>query len=210
MASKKQRRTVEVKSRKQKKKMKKSVFIIVITCLVGFLVFMFLTLFDYVYPPVDGKGAAGKKREKQEVVLYFSDSNERFLVPEKRFVPKEERPTGQAKEIVRALIEGSKTGLVNTFPEKADVQYVKIDGETAIVDFGKSLIKNHPGGSASEMATIFSLANTLSENIAGVKRIKILVAGKEISSIKGHIDTRQPFFANRELIVQPQQQQKEE
>ena len=209
MATKKQRRTVEVKSRNQKKKMKKSVLIAVITSIVGFLVFMFLTLFDYVYPPVDGKGAAGKKREKQEVVLYFSDGNERFLVPEKRFVPKEERPSALGKEIVRALIDGSKTGLVNTFPDKTDVQYVKIDGEMAVVDFGKALVRNHPGGGSAEMATIFSLTNTLSENIPAVKRVKILVAGKEVSSIKGHIDTRAPFTPNRDLIVQPKKDKEE-
>ena len=57
MASKKQLRTATVKTRKQKKTMKKSVLVFVITALVGFLVFFFLTLFDYVYPPVGGQGA---------------------------------------------------------------------------------------------------------------------------------------------------------
>jgi len=202
MATKRQKRTADVKTKKQKKTMKKSVFFIVVSCLVGFLVFMFLTLFDYVYPPVDGKGIAGKKREKQSVVLYFSDSNERFLVPEKRFIPKEEKASAQGRELVKALIEGSKTGLVNTFPEKVDVQNVRVDNETAYVDFNKNLIKNHPGGSASEMATIFSLTNSLAENMPSVKKVKILVGGKEIPSIKGHIDTMQPFSPNRELIVQ--------
>ncbi|MDD5170075.1 MAG: GerMN domain-containing protein [Syntrophales bacterium] len=186
--------------------MRKSVFFIVISSIVGFLVFMFLTLFDYVYPPVDGKGTAGKKREKQEVVLYFSDDNERFLVPEKRFIPKEEKAPAMSKELVRALIDGSKTGLVNTFPGKVEVQYVKVDNDTVFVDFNKSLLKNHPGGSASEMATIFSLTNTLTENVPGIKKVKILVAGKEIPSIKGHIDTRQPFAPNRELIVKAQKE----
>ena len=202
MATKRQRRSVEVKTKKQKKKMKKSVLFVIVSSLVGFLVFMFLTLFDYVYPPVDGKGFAGKKRDKQAVVLYFSDPNERFLMPEKRFVPKEENVAAQGRELVKALIDGSKTGLINTFPEKVDVRDVKIDKETAYVDFGRQLTKLHPGGSASEMATIYSLTNTLTENLPGVKQVKILIGGKEIPSIKGHIDTRQPFVPNRELIVQ--------
>lgn len=202
MTTKRQRKTAEVKTRKQKKKMKKSVFFVVMTSLVGFLVFMFLTLFDYVYPPVEGKGAAGRKKEKQAVVLYFSDENERFLVAEQRFIPKETNASAQGKELVKALLGGSKTGLVNTFPDKVEVQTVKIDNETAYVDFSKNLIKNHPGGSAGEMATIFSLTNTVVENVPGVKKVKILVGGKEIPSIKGHIDTRYPFAPNRELIVQ--------
>ena len=206
MASKRQRRTAEVKTKKQKRKMKKSVFFVVVSSIVGFLVFMFLTLFDYVYPPVDGKGVQGKKKEKQSVVLYFSDGNERFLVAEKRFIPKEEKASAQGRELVRALLDGSKTGLVNTLPEKTEVQNVRVENETAFVDFGKSFIKNHPGGSAAEMATIFSLTNTLAENMTGVKKVKILIGGKEIPSIKGHIDTRQPFVPNRELIVQASQE----
>jgi len=202
MASKKQRRTATVKTKQQKRKMKKSVLFLVITALVGFLVFFFLTLFDYVYPPVDGQGKVAKKKDKQEVTVYFSDANERFLVPEKRYVPKEEKPSDQARELVKVLLDGSRTGFVNTFPEKVEVTNVKIDDGTAYVSFNKNLMKNHPGGSASEMATIYSLTNTLTKNIPTIKKVKIMVAGKEIESIKGHIDTRQAFGANKELIVQ--------
>ena len=202
MASKKQIRTATVKTRKQKKTMKKSVLVFVITALVGFLVFFFLTLFDYVYPPVGGQGAGAKKKEKEEVTVYFSDANERFLAPEKRYVPKEETPANAARELVKTLLDGSRTGLVNTFPEKVEVIGVKIDNGIASVSFNRNLLKNHPGGSAAEMATIYSLTNSLMDNIPEIKKVKILVAGKEIESIKGHIDTRQAFAPNRELIVQ--------
>ncbi len=202
MASKKQLRTATVKTRKQKKKMRKSILVLVITAVVGFLVFFFLTLFDYVYPPVGGQGTVAKKKEKEEVTVYFSDANERFLVPEKRYVAKEDIPGNAARELVKTLLDGSRTGLVNTFPEKVDVMNVKIDAGTAFVSFNRNLIKNHPGGSASEMATIYSLTNTLTANIPAINKVKILVAGKEIDSIKGHIDTRQAFTPNQELIVQ--------
>ncbi|MBP8980191.1 MAG: GerMN domain-containing protein [Syntrophobacterales bacterium] len=207
MASKKQLRTATVKTKKQKKQMKKSILVLVITVLVGFLVFFFLTLFDYVYPPVGGQGAGARKKEKMEVVVYFSDANERFLTPEKRYVPKEDEPEGLARELVKTLLDGSRSGLVNTFPDKVEVLGVKIDDGTAKVSFNRNLPKNHPGGSASEMATIYSLTNTLTENIPAVKRVKILIAGKEIESLKGHIDTRQAFVPNRELIVQTRKEQ---
>jgi len=202
MASKKQLRTATVRTKKSKKKMRKSILVLVITALVGFLVFFFLTLFDYVYPPVGGQGAGAKKKDKEEVIVYFSDVNERFLVPEKRYVLKEDMPGNAARELVKTLLDGSRTGLVNTFPEKVEVVNVKIDDGTAYVSFSRNLVKNHPGGSTGEMATIYSLTNTLTENIPTVKKVKILVAGKEIESIKGHIDTRQAFAPNRELIVQ--------
>jgi hypothetical protein len=192
MATKKQRRISEVKSKKKKHYMRTVLLFTIMTTIIGLLIFLFVTLFDTLFPPA-GKSAAAKK-DKKEVSLFFSDANERFLVVEKRFVPKEENEEDQAKEIIKALIEGSRTGKVATFPPKAEMQSVKIkDAGLAEVSFTKSLIKNHPGGSASEMATIFSLTDTLVTNIPGIKKVKFLVEGKELASIKGHIDTRQAF-----------------
>jgi len=201
MASKKDKRQVEVRAKKQKKTMKRSIFVLIMTCLVGFLVFMFLTLFDYVYPPVDGRGTA-RKREKQPVVLFFSDGNERFLVAEQRLVPKEDRVAEQVQELVQALVGGPKTGLTKTFPEKAEVRHVRVEQEIAYIDFNDHLVSDHPGGSASEMATVYSLANSVVENVPSVKRVKILVNGKDIPSLRGHVDIRRPIAPNRDLIVQ--------
>jgi hypothetical protein len=202
MATKKQRRTDEVKHKKTKKKRRFLLLFIIILVSIIFLVIFFITLFDYIYPPATGKYTGAKKREKQEVTLYFSDANERFLVPEKRFIPREKAPEAQAQEMVKALLAGSKTGLVNTFPEKAELQDVTMEGEdTLLVNFRESLPAHHPGGSAAEMATLYSLTNTLTANIPLIKKVKILIAGKERDSIKGHIGLKNPFTLNQELIA---------
>jgi hypothetical protein len=202
MATKKQRRTDEVKHKKTKKSRRLLLLSVIVVVSVVFLAIFFITLFDYIYPPAAGKHTAAKKRDKQEVTLFFSDANERFLVPEKRFIPKEKEPEAQAREMIQALIAGSKTGLVNTFPEKAELQGVKRDGEDILsVNFKESLVANHPGGSAAEMATVYSLTNTLTTNLPAIKRIRILIGGKERESLKGHIGLRNPFMMNRELIT---------
>jgi hypothetical protein len=202
MATKKQRRTDEVKHKKTKKSRRVLLLSVIIVVSVVFLAIFFITLFDYIYPPAAGKHTAAKKRDKQEVTLFFSDANERFLVPEKRFIPKENEPEAQAREMVKALIAGSKTGLVNTFPEKAELQGVNREGDdTLSVNFRESLVANHPGGSAAEMATVYSLTNTLTTNLPAIKRIRILIGGKERESLKGHIGLHNPFMMNRELIA---------
>jgi flagellar basal body-associated protein FliL len=202
MATKKQRRTDEVKHKKTKKSRRILLLSVIVVVSVVFLAIFFITLFDYIYPPAAGKHTAAKKRDKQEVTLFFSDANERFLVPEKRFIPKEKEPEAQAREMIQALIAGSKTGLVNTFPEKAELQGVKREGEDILsVNFRESLVANHPGGSAAEMATVYSLTNTLTTNLPAIKRIRILIGGKERESLKGHIGLRNPFMMNRELIA---------
>ena len=201
MATKKQRRTDEVKHKKTKKSRRILLLSVIVVVSVVFLAIFFITIFDYILPTA-GKYTAAKKRDKQEVTLFFSDPNERFLVPEKRFIPKEKEPEAQAREMIQALIAGSKTGLVNTFPEKAELQGVKREGEDILsVNFRESLVANHPGGSAAEMATVYSLTNTLTTNLPAIKRIRILIDGKERESLKGHIGLRNPFMMNRELIA---------
>jgi hypothetical protein len=202
VGSKRQTRSVDIKNKKKRKGVRVFILSLIVSGVLGFLVFFFLTLFDSVYPPVTGKGGKERSRERLQVILYFSDTNERFLLPEKRYIPKDKTQEGQAKEIIKALVDGSKTGLVNTFPLKADVISVKIESDqTARINFGQNLAANHPGGSASEMATIYSLTNTLITNIPEIKKVRILIEGKERESLKGHIDIRDPFTFNKEFIA---------
>jgi hypothetical protein len=200
MATKKQRKATALKAKKRRQNTKLFILSLIVLVGVGFLVFLFISLFEYIYPPATGEGERAKK-EKYKVELYFSDSNERFLVPEDRYIWKEEKIDDQIRELVTILIGGSTTGLVRTFPEGTKVQDVTIKDKSAYVSFNRTLVDLHPGGSASEMMTIYSLTNTITRNMPQVTSVKILVEGKEIETIKGHIDTRNPFAANLELIV---------
>lgn len=202
MSTKKQRRTLQVRQRKNKQKMKTSLLVVILTVTVSFLILFFVTLFHFVYPPAAGRDAASRNRDKLELTLYFTDANERFLVPEKRFIAKEEEQAELAEALVKSLIEGSKTGLCSTFPPKAELRKVWIEtDQTACVSFGKNLARLHPGSGTSEMATIYSLTNTLLANLPDVKRVRILIDDKEAESIRGHISLKNPFFFNPEIIA---------
>ena len=200
MASKKQRRTEEFKSRKKKKSFRLVFILAAILIGGGFLAFLFWALSDTIFPP-DAEQAAAK-REKREVVLYFSDANERFLIPEKRLVPKGKDAAAQAREIVLALIEGPKLGAIRTVPAGSKLQGVRIADGTAVLNFDNAFIEQHPGGTASEVATVYSLANTLSQNLPDIKRVRIQVGGKDVSTIKGHVDLREPISPNKDLVKQ--------
>ena len=201
MGSKKKTKSRQIKA-KQKKKNTRIFYLLLITLVgVGFLVFFFLSLFDYIYPPADGRRGPVVKEEKQKVKLYFSDLNERFLIPEDRYITKRKSPGDNVRELVVALIGGPNTDLVETFPKETDLRKVNVKNGIAYIDFGKNLIDLHPGGSASEMMTIYSLTNTITINVPSVKKVKLLVDGRDLETVKGHIDTTKPFTINRELIV---------
>ena len=200
MTTKRQLRAENIKEKKIKKSTRIFYFSLILGGIFVLLIIFFVTLFSAIFPPVDMD--AMKKKEKQIVKIYFSDQQERFLRSEKRYVVKESDAASQAKEIVLALLDGSKSGLVNTFPHGVALRDVKIkDNETALVSFSKNLTKSYEGSSASEMATIYSLTNSITQNIPSIKMVKILVEGKELPSIKGHISTRKAFSPDLELII---------
>ena len=200
MSTKKQRRSDNIKDRKKKKSTRIAYLVAIIGGVVLLLVLFFVILFDALFPPVDME--AIKKKEKRIAEIYFSDSQERFLVGEKRYIYKEELAVGQAREIVKALLEGSKTGNVSTFPARVNLRDVKLNKDgTAEVNFSSELTKLHPGGSAAEMATIYSLTNSLAANVPDIKAVKILVEGKPLSSIKGHISVMNSFQPDPDLYA---------
>ena len=200
MTTKRQRRAENIKGKKKKKSTRILYFSFILGGIFALLVFFFVILFNALFPPVDMD--ALKRKEKQIAKIYFSDPQERFLIPEKRYVFKENDAALQAKEIVKALLEGSKADLINTFPAGVSLRDVKVDDAgIAFVNFNKNLIKLHPGGSTAEMATIYSLTNSITQNVPSIKKVKILVEGKEVPSIKGHISTQKAFRPDSELIV---------
>lgn len=135
------------------------------------------------------------------VHLYFADRNNSFLKAEGRDMMHSNDPTGTGKAIVEALIEGPRTGLMRTIPEGTTLKafYITRNG-TAYVDLSETLKDSHPGGVKSELFTIFSIVNSLILNIPEIDTVKILIGGREMMTLDGHIDLRFPFKANMLLI----------
>jgi len=204
MATKRKRKSDEVKARKKKKGIRLFLLALVAATGIGFLAFMGITLYDFIQPSVD-KDSPFSKKAKHQVVLYFSDSNERFLVAEKRLIPWDKTVNGQAEALVRALIdgpgEGLKTGMVRVFPEGTVVRSIKVEKDgTAVVDFEGAGLDKHPGGSSSEVASVYALTNTLILNLPLIKAVSLRIDGKVTETLKGHVDTRFPFTYNKNLI----------
>jgi spore germination protein GerM len=126
--------------------------------------------------------------------LYFLDQDYQFLRAEKRFLLRQGSAVERARGIVDALIEGPEGGLLPTLPAETKLLslYVTQDG-VAYADFDRAISENHPGGSLSELFTVFSVVNTLALNIQEIEAVKILIEGREAKTLAGHIDIRFPF-----------------
>jgi len=135
------------------------------------------------------------------VNLYFADNDRLFLTAESRTVPNTKDPSILGRHIIEALIRGPQKGLARTVPEAAALRAIYItENGRAYVDLKDGIMAHHPGGSKSELMTIYSIVNSLVLNVPAIHSVKIIVEGRESMSLAGHIDLRYPFKANM-LIV---------
>jgi germination protein M len=70
----------------------------------------------------------------------------------------------------------------------------------AFVDLGPEIVSGHPGGSAAELLTVYALVNAVTSNLPAIGRVQILVDGREIESLAGHVDLRRPLRRNDAIV----------
>ena len=66
----------------------------------------------------------------------------------------------------------------------------------AFVDLSPEVVTAHPGGSLDELLTIYAIVNALTMNLPAVTSVQVLVDGKEVDTLAGHVDLRRPLTKN--------------
>lgn len=131
------------------------------------------------------------------IVLYFGNK-EGYLTGEKRVIPK---TLGVARAAMNELIKGptAQSGLYATIPPGTRLRDIKIENGLATVDFSEAIKSKHPGGSAGEALTIGSIVNTLTQ-FPTVQKVQILVEGRVVETLAGHLDISKPLERQAEII----------
>jgi len=138
---------------------------------------------------------------KKEVLLYFSDPEGEYLIGENREILKKSEVMEEAREMMVELIKGPRGKLFPTLPPRTRLLALQLDEKgLAKVDFDRSLSKDHPGGSSAEMMTTYSIVNSLTLNFPEIKRVQILIEGKAIETISGHLSLKQPISPKPDLV----------
>jgi len=142
-----------------------------------------------------------ERQVRSQVFLYFCSRDGDFLMSEERTVTHSDDPVGLGRQIVKAIIEGPREGLVRTIPQESGLNAFFIaDGGVAYADFNEALRENHPGGVQTEIMSIYSIVNSLVLNVPEIKQVKILIGGREAATLAGHIDLRLPYRADMKLV----------
>ena len=142
--------------------------------------------------------SGSQKAATMDISVYYPDVNATGLVAVTKTVKAQEAE--KYKAAVEALLAGTDDkNLTAVFPKKTKLRKVSVSGGMAKVDFDKNLTSGFVGGSTGEEMLVGSLVNTLTE-FPEIKKVQILVEGKEIDSLSGHLDLSRPVERMSELI----------
>ena len=136
--------------------------------------------------------------EHEPVTLYFAGPDAMGLAAEIRWLPSAQTDVeGQ----FRALVEGPRSpGLSPTLSPRTRVRSAVVQGDMAVVDFDRTLVEEHPGGSTGEILTVYSVVNTLTE-IPGIRRVAWRIEGQPVETLVGHLDLTRPIERESSLIL---------
>jgi spore germination protein GerM len=156
-------------------------------------------------PAAAGAGTAANvppsSVRKITATLYYVSDDGLALVPVQREVPFATTVVEQARAIVEAQLAAAPP-LVSAIPAETKLRDVFItERGDAFIDLSGDLTAKHPGGSLSEIFTVYTLVNALTVNLPAVTRVQILVDGKEVDTLAGHVDLRHPLSKNMEWVV---------
>jgi hypothetical protein len=132
--------------------------------------------------------------ETVRLTLFFPDREDGKLKPEERDIAKPVGAGGALKAIFSELQRGpTRPDLAPPLPEKIQLRnaFLLPEGEVVLdlaVDAGLSF------GSDEELTIVASLVDTVLQNVAETRSVRILVNGEPAESLGGHVDLTRPLL----------------
>jgi hypothetical protein len=144
---------------------------------------------------------------KIKATLFFASEDGLHLVPTEREVPLAEGAVAQARSVVEAQLSAEAPApLVSTIPKGVTLRGIFVSERNEVfVDLDPAIRTAHPGGTQQELMTVYTIVNTLLTNLPALQHVQILIGGKEVDTLAGHVDLRRPLRKNDALVAGSQQ-----
>ena len=140
-----------------------------------------------------------KPVETVAVKVYFGSHDAEHLTAEVSQLNKDPLLLQRAMEI---LIAGPKDKkLWPVLPAATKVKSVVVTDKIAQVDFSADLVAQKGGGSAREILAVSAIVYTLTE-FPEVERVQILIEGKKVATLFGHMDLSDPLRRMSGMIIE--------
>ena len=142
-----------------------------------------------------------KQEVKQQSFIVYraaADGREKLL-PEKFTINDNGKPIAENALIALVSTKPQDASMEDVVPIGTKVLSLRVDEKgTAYADFSKELAKKGQG-SYGEMMLCYAITNTLTE-FPEIKRVQILIEGKKVTTISGHMDVEEPMIRNKDFL----------
>src|SRR5271169_5006064 len=126
----------------------------------------------------------------ERVTLFVAYDDAGVLHAQSARIPLPSVRQQRAEELLRSLLAlYLDKSSPHPLPQGADIRSVYlVDPGLAVIDINAAFADGHRSGVLSEELTVASLIQTLSANLPGILKVKILVEGKQRDTLAGHAD----------------------
>ena len=133
-------------------------------------------------------------------LFYVSEDGMR-LVGVEREVRSGKTTTEQARRIAERQLSSAPPPLASAVPDGTTLRAIFVTPQgDAFVDLSREVSMGHPGGSLEELFTVYAIVNALTMNVPDITAVQILVQGREVDTLAGHVDLRHPLGRNLEWV----------
>jgi spore germination protein GerM len=154
-------------------------------------------------PTEEVSGPAASDARKIRARLFYVSADGLHLSPVEQEVIYGDGTVEQAKRIIEAQLAAPAPPLVSAIPPGTALKTVFLTPRGEVyLDLSPEVQKNHPGGTTNEILTAYALVSALTMNLPAITGVQILVDGKEVDTLAGHLDLRRPLEQDVRWITQ--------
>jgi spore germination protein GerM len=139
--------------------------------------------------------------------LFYATEEGESLIGVRREVILAEGVVAQGREILAAQLQPAPAPYISAIPAGTTLRaFYATDRGDAFVDLSRDVSTAHTGGSLAELLTVHAIVNAVTENLPAIKRVQILIDGREVDTIAGHVDIRRPLIRDLSLVREEAEQ----
>jgi hypothetical protein len=146
----------------------------------------------------------GTDGELVDATLFYISDDGMQLIGFERRLERHADPTAQARIILEAQLAEPPAPLLSPIPPGTRLLSVYLpDSGDAFVDLSEEVTLGHSGGSLEELFTVYAIVNALTANLPAITAVQILINGREVDTLVGHVDLQRPLERNMQWVVDP-------
>lgn len=149
-------------------------------------------------------GSPNDARRISATLFYITPAGD-SLVPVEQDVQYAAATADQARQIIERQLAAAPAGQISPIPAGTTLRALFLTGKgEAYVDLSKEIVTGHPGGSLHEALTVYAIVNALTVNLPDITAVQVLVEGREVDTLVGHLDLRHPLRRGNRWVQRSQ------